>query len=350
MKKKSMLLFLSAILLSIAWPSLSQGATTSPYSESLLNVRTQTFSVSSSKTLFVDKNNNQIQLLDLSTGNMVWTKNFPALFDCEVLMNPTKIVVITEEKKKPQKLTFSADGNQLSQQTFTGITVTEDQKLQWSRIQDKERLALVDEDQLLVYQYPWKKPFIHISIAGTEDKGYESTVLEDIQFQLPYAVLKFYGSSLVQTRDYYKIVNYATKEIRVIPLNWNVGSDFVIEGTSLVINTSSNVGSLGIDTNVEQTIYARYGLKTGQATTNIKRKFTTNDFYWSSSYFNGNLLVIDTEKNQQELFQAQGQLLKKWPIKASILSSLNSRLVGYNKGQAFSLIRTEEQIVELRAD
>jgi hypothetical protein len=64
----------------------------------------------------------------------------------------------------------------------------------------KERLAVVNEDRLLIYQYPWKIPVIDLSIATPEDRKYESAVLQDVQFRSPYTVVKFNGSSLDQSK------------------------------------------------------------------------------------------------------------------------------------------------------
>lgn len=349
MKKQSILLLLCTILL-FACTSQVSAANISSYSDSLLDNSTQTVPVSSTKTLFVDKIKNQIQLLEINTGKILWSKKFPALYDCKVLLNPTKIVVITEEGNNPRKVTFSAEGKQLSQQIFAAIKLSENQKLQWSaaRLQEKERLALVSNDHLLVYQSPWKKPAINISIAVPDDKKYESPIVQDFQFQSPYAVVKTNGSGIGQSKDYYKIINLVTKKVNVIPLAWNVKSSFVVEGSTLVVNTSSISGSpLDIVTDVEQTIYARYDLKTSQVTTSIKHTFTMSDSNWSSSYFNGYLLITDSEQNQHALLQQNGQLIAQ---RQATAIDLNSRLVGYYNGQAYNIASTANQTVELFAN
>ncbi|MEC0093911.1 hypothetical protein [Paenibacillus macquariensis] len=349
MKKQSILLLLFTILL-FAVTSQVSAESTSVYSESLLDNSTQILPVSSTKTLLVDKINRQIQLLEINTGKIVWSKKFPAIYDCEVLMNPTKIVVITEEKNKPLKVTFSVEGTQLSQQIFATINLTENQKLQWSPAspQEKERFALVNEDHILVYQSPWKKPVINISITVPNDKQYESPIVQDVQFKSPYAVVKIYGSGIGQSLDYYKIINLVTKKVNVFALTWNVKSRFVVEGSTLVVNTSSISGSpLGVPTNTLHTIYARYDLKTNQVTSSIKRTFTMFDSNWSSSYFNGYLLITDSEQNQHALFQQNGKLVAQRPATAT---DLHSRLVGYYNEQAYNIAWTDTKTVELLAD
>lgn len=349
MKKQRILLLLCTILL-FACTSQVSSANISPFSNSLLDNSTQTVPVSSTKTLFVDKINNQIQLLEINTGKILWSKKFTVLYDCKVLQNPTKIVVITKEGNNPRKVTFSTEGTQLSHQIFATIKLSENQKLQWSapRLQEKERLALLNNDHLLIYQSPWKKPAIKISIAVPDDKEYEYPIIQDVQFQSPYVVVKTNGSGIGQSKDYYKIINLITKKVNVIPLTWNVKSNFVIEGSTLVVNTSSNSGSpLGIVTDVEQTIYARYDLKTSQVTTSINRTFTKSDSNWSSSYFNGYLLITDSEQNQHALLQRDGQAIAQ---RQATAIDLNSRLVGYYNGQAYNLAWTPNQTVEIIAD
>ncbi|MNP18745.1 hypothetical protein D3C76_1112380 [compost metagenome] len=115
----------------------------------------------------------------------------------------------------------------------------------------------------------------------------------------------------------------------------------------MVVNTSSNSGSpLGIVTDVEQTIYARYDLKTSQVTTSINRTFTKSDSNWSSSYFNGYLLITDSEQNQHALLQRDGQAIAQ---RQATAIDLNSRLVGYYNGQAYNLAWTPNQTVEIIA-
>jgi hypothetical protein len=85
----------------------------------------------------------------------------------------------------------------------------------------------------------------------------------------------------------------------------------------------------------------------GQATTIIKRTFSLSDSNWSSSYFNGHLLLTDTEQCQAAFFEQSGQLIAERPAAPA---DLNSRLVGYYNGKAFTLVWTSDKTVELHAD
>lgn len=345
--KKHILLLISTILLFSCISQVSASSNSS-YSDSLLDTSSQILPVSLTKTLLVDKINHQIQLLDLSTGKIAWSKKFPTLYDCEILTKPTKIIVITEESNHSRKVTFSEEGKQLSQQIFSAIKLNGNQKLQWSaaRLQEKEKLALVRENNLLVYQYPWKKAVINISNVVPVDMNYENTILQDIQFQSPYVIIKINGRSLTQSQDNYKIINLVTKQVNTIPLAWNVNSNFTIDGSALVVNTSSISGNpLGIETNVEQLIYARYDLKTSKMETSIKKVFTMSDSNWSSSYFNGYLLTTDMEQNQHNL-QRKGQVIAQRPATAT---DLNSRMIGYYDGHVYNLTWISNK-VELRVD
>ncbi|MFB9326342.1 hypothetical protein ACFFSY_10490 [Paenibacillus aurantiacus] len=349
MMKKWTMLLLSVLIVCVGASSISAAAPSS-YSESLLDPSTQSLAISSSKTLFVDKKNRQIQMLDLNTGKIGWKQTFPSIYDVEVLTYPTKIVVITEEKRHPRKVTLSEEGKPLSQQTYNNMKLTGTEKIQWSAPlqQEKEKLAIFTNKALSVYQYPWSKPSVTLSLEMADDNKYENVILQDAQLRAPYAIAKFSGSSLGQSKPYYKIVNVAAQQISALPLAWNVESGFILEGTSLALHTSSISGSpLGIETNMDQMIYARYDLLTGKLAPTITRTFTMSDSNWSTTSFNGYLLLTDTEHEQRAIFNKSGELLTE---REATQADLNSRLVGYSNGHAYTLVRTANKTIELQVD
>ncbi|MDO3409860.1 hypothetical protein QWJ34_08810 [Saccharibacillus sp. CPCC 101409] len=285
--------------------------------------------------------------MNRSTGKIEWTRKFPVLYDCEVLPGSGKIVVLTESNKRIQKQVFSAKGQQISQQTFSNITGGSDPQIQWSAagVGTKESVAVMSGDRLSVYQYPWKKPVYQLSMAASEDKKDESVSLADAQFQFPYFIAKVNGLSLGQSRDYYKVINVSSKKLNLILFPTNVSSSFRAEGASLVVNTSSIGSPLGLST-YTPIVYARYDLKTGKAGTTIKRTFTQPDSNWSSSYFDGRLLLTDTERGEQTLLNQSGQVLAE---RTAVPADLRDKLVGYSGAKAFILAPFGKQSAELRS-
>ena len=317
------------------------------YPEGLLAESSKVLMLTPAKRLLVDSINNQIQVLDLNTQKVLWSKNFPVIYDSQVLMNPLKIIVITSENNKLQKITFSANGDILTKQAFNSIKLSEDQIISWSPPvnQDKEKLAVVNKRNILVYQYPWKTHNVTLSSSLPDDKKYELAIIKNVQFQQPYVVIKFNGDNSTQSQDFYRIVNISTKKKLTIPVQWNSASNFTVEGNELVVNTSSQIGHpLGITTNVDQIIYARYNLRTGEMNTSIKRSFISAESNWKSHYVNHQLLLIDSEKRKLSLFNQKGNIL----IETSLIpTDLISKFIGYYNQQLYNLTPSENNSSEL---
>ncbi|MWC29856.1 hypothetical protein [Paenibacillus sp. MMS18-CY102] len=121
-----------------------------------------------------------------------------------------------------------------------------------------------------------------------------------------------------------------------------------MEGTELVVNTSSISGTpFGISTNVELTIYSRYNLKTNSADFKINNIFANAESNWASSYFDGHLILTDTEQKQFVLLQAKGQLIQSRPARAG---DMYSRLVGYDNGLAYTLVWANDKVKLIEED
>ncbi|OWR27408.1 hypothetical protein CDO73_22585 [Saccharibacillus sp. O23] len=351
MKKRKKLRFLGSALLAaslvlpLSFVAPSAQAESS-YSNQLLSRQVQSVPVSKTEVLFVDKFSGQLQLLDVSADKIVWTKKFAVLHDCEVLAGSGKIVVLTESGKKLQKQVLSLKGKPIGKQDFTNISGGSDLQVQWSAAGSgvKESIAVMNGDRVAVYQYPWKKP-VHVrSAASEEDRKHENPGAESSQFQYPYFVAKMKGYGIMQSRDYYKIVNVSTGRMNLILFPSNVDTNFVTEGTSLVVNTSSMIGSpLGLST-FEPIVYARYDLKTAKSTASIKRTFTDRESNWATSYLGGRLLLTDTEKGKQSLLTPDDQIISE---RTADLKSLQDRLLGYTEGRAVVLVPFGKQSAKL---
>ncbi|WP_410772338.1 hypothetical protein [Fontibacillus sp. BL9] len=341
--KKVLSLFITVLMLVTIQSVVSADDATAQYPGSFLDDSTRMFALTQEKTLFVDTINHQLQVVDLNTMQNGWSKKFKIIYDCDVLANPSKIVVLTRENNKLLKITLSSEGNVLSKQLLSNLKLKDNQKLSYSPAQNqvKEQIAMLDQDKnnLQVYQYPWKKPSYTASFSLPGDAGYEATLIHDIQFQYPYVVIKLDGSSLMQSQNLYRIINLATREKNTIPMEWNVNSGFTIEGNELVVTTSSVTGNpLGINTNAEHNIYARYNLETRLPKIKITRKFTAVDSNWKASYGDNHLIVFDSEQNTQSLLDINGELLHESPMTAT---DLHNRFVSYRDGKIIFLAPTE---------
>ncbi|GEM_PF-3726137 len=350
MKNRKKLRFLVSALLaasfllpaSFAAPSVQAA---SSYSNQLLNRQVESMPVSKTQVLFVDKFSGQLQLLDVSADKIAWTKKFAKLHDCEVLAGSGKIVVLTESGKHFQKQVLSLKGEPIGQQDLPNIAGGSDLQVQWSAAGTgvKESIAVLNGDGVAVYQYPWKKPAHRLSAASSEDPKDENAAVEKVQFQYPYFVAKMDGLSLMQSRDYYKILNVSTGKLNLILFPQNVSTDFSTEGTHLIVHTSSIPGSLGAATDTP-IVYARYDLKTAKSVASIKRTFTDRESNWATSYFGGRLLLTDTERKTQSLLTTDDRIIAERPAD---LYQLSDRLVSDVGDQAFVLIPFGKQSAKL---
>lgn len=332
MKKVSFLLILLLLFPTIALAGPK--GNNSKYSGSLLNNST-IFSLDGNKSLFVDKMNNELQVVDISSQKSLWKKKFSTIYDCDVLANPFKIVIITAKNNKVEKVTLSTDGKLLSQQVLSNLKIEDNQFIRWFPAQnkEKEKVALSNKGSILIYQYPWKKPISKLRI--NQPNEYVVTVLNDIQLHYPYVIIKHLGNNSPQDQEVYRIINVSTKKEITIPVEWNVTSNFVVEGNQLVINTSSIIGfPMGINPG-DKVVYSRYNLKTGLLETKVTRKFDNSVSNWRTDYVNQQLLLVDSEQNKQTLYNKSGQILVET---VSTAENLEYKFIGYKDKKIFSLV------------
>lgn len=342
MKKVSLMLVIVFMLMCSVIPvtSAEDSLAGAPIASGLLDEGSKSIALSSTKTLIVDKTYGQIQMLDISEKGVTlqWSMNFEVIYDFHVTLNPTKISIITSESNKIKKVTLSGEGGVLSEQIYP-IKGTENSLISWfpKLNKDKEKIAVVIDGTLSVYQYPWKKPVFTLNTLTPEDDKYNAEVIliKDVKVQPNFVVIKMTGDSSAQSQDFYRIINLTTKKKLTVTMERNVNSDFTLEGSELVVNTSSQVGHpLGIDTSVDHIIYARYDLKTGAKKLAVTRKFTSIESNWSTHYFNNKLWLIDTEQNKMTALDQKGKVFAEIQADAPA-EVLNLRMIGYYNGQPF---------------
>ncbi|WP_339158334.1 hypothetical protein MKX50_02555 [Paenibacillus sp. FSL W8-0186] len=345
MKKMSLLVLIMLLFAFLSTDQTTEAA--AKYSETLLAESTKAYALTSTQTLLVDHVNNQLQVINLSTQTIMWSKKFPIVYDSQVLTNPLKIIVITSDNNKLKKVTISADGTILSEQVFPSIKLTENIKISWAPAinKEKEKLAVVNGNQVLFYEYPWKKPITTLPYSSAEDKKYEYTITKDVQLQTPYVVIKLNGDNSTQSQDLYRILNITTKKAITIPAEWNVNTSFSVEGNELIVNSTSQIGHpLGINVDSDYTIYAKYDLKTGEINNKVIRSFPAWDSNWKSEYFNRKLVLTESEDNKMFLINQYGETLKEFP---RTIENFNYRTVGYDGNRLYLLVSSKDHGVEL---
>ncbi|MNJ45836.1 hypothetical protein D3C77_409480 [compost metagenome] len=220
-------------------------------------------------------------------------------------------------------------------------------KISWAPAmnKDKEKLAVVSGGQVLLYEYPWKKPIATLPYSLTEDKKYENTILKDVQLHTPYVVIKLTGDNSTQSQDLYRILNIAAKKAITIPAEWNVNTSFLVEGNELIVNSSSQIGHpLGINVDSDYIIYAKYDLKTGEIHNKVSRSFPTWDSNWNSDYFNRKLVLTESGENKIFLINQYGETLKEFP---RTFGNFNYKTIGYNGNRLYLLVPSEGNGAEL---
>ncbi|WHX49588.1 hypothetical protein QNH46_02555 [Paenibacillus woosongensis] len=345
MKKMSLLFSMIFLFAFFSTDQTTEAA--AKYSKTLLAESTKAYAITSTQTLLVDHVNNQLQVINLSTQQIVWSKKFPVVYDSQVLVNPLKIIVITSENNKLKKMTISADGTILSEQLFPSIKLTESMKISWAPAinKEKEKLAVVNGSQVLLYEYPWKKPITTFPYSLAEDKKYENTIIKDVQLQTPYVVIKLNGDNSTQSQDLYRILNITTKKAITIPAEWNVNTSFSVEGNELIVNSSSQIGHpLGINVDSDYIIYAKYDLKTGEINHKVSRSFSTQDSNWKSEYFNRKLVLTESEDNKLFLINQYGETFKEFP---RTFGNFNYKTIGYDGNRIYLLVPSEDNGAEL---
>jgi hypothetical protein len=287
-------------IISATFVGNSVGAS-SIYSERLLDQNlTKVYSLSSDKSLFVDKFNHQIEVQNLATESIDWKKNLPIIYDSQVFYNPLKIVIITSQNNHPKKITFAMDGTVLSSQIFTNLNLQSyiNPHIAWSppSTTQKEKIAIADQRKLSIFQSPWKKPLKIMDYTSSTDSKYESTLLEDEQMNSTYVILKLIGASLTQSQDLYRIFNINTGQRYTLSMQWNTSTELTIENNEIAINSSSIFGSSpGIHTNVPYHIFTRYDLPTGKILKDLTTVFKQTESNWETDYFNHQFMFINTQ-------------------------------------------------------
>lgn len=335
----------------LTYASASAAPKQTVFSDKVISGFTQIYPLTNHSIVLADQSHNILWAVDSDSRELLWSKPYTTpIYDCYVLTNPVKIVVMTQENNSPKKMVLSQDGTVLSQQTFKNIKMDGAQDISWSPAKDggKERLILSSNDQISLYQYPWKKASSSIPFKVTKDNEFESTRVDDIQTHFPYAVVKLSGSSLVQTQDMYRIIDVTTKKKIALTADWNVNTNFVVEGKELVMYTSGIMGVPGgIDPGRNYTMYTRYDLKTGAQVAKLTRSFSNSEASWRTSYIQSRLFLSDTDNPETfAMYDQDGKLVLEVQTTAN---TMKSQPIGYNNSQLFLLTPAGEGKAQVTA-
>ncbi|WP_028590699.1 hypothetical protein [Paenibacillus massiliensis] len=350
MKKMGMILIFLIVFSTCASASAAPKQTFIPID--VINNTTQAYPLTDQSTLLVDHLNNTLRVVDLNTQEALWSKTYTPIYDYYVLSNPVKIVVITADNNLPKKIVLSPNGTLLSQQSFPNIKLNGIQDICWSPASSggKERLIVSSSDRILLYQSPWKKASSSIPIAVSGDKEYELTIVKDIQAQFPYVVVKLNGDNSTQSQDLYRIIDVATKKKITVAADWNVSSNFALEGKELVMYTSSIQGfPMGINPGQKYTVFARYDVKTGAPVVKLTRSFNNSEANWRTSYIQSRLILSDSDNPTTfAMYNKEATLVKEAQSTANA-NTMKSQPIGYNNSQLFLLTPSGEGKAQIAA-
>lgn len=181
--------------------------------EGFLNNDLQMLTLSAQEKVVFNRMDNSISVFNLASGEEAWTKSYSKLYDVDVLSSPEKIIVIAKDKDKDnklQKIVLSKEGTTLSTTVFNSAPITKsitsnEEMINWYAPEgsNKERLSVYSNNVLAAYQAPWNNPVFKINFGGMSSSKYEDITLKDIKLNGPYAVVKFTGSSLMQSQDFF---------------------------------------------------------------------------------------------------------------------------------------------------
>lgn len=314
--------------------------------DGILTSDSQLFALSDQNKVICSKIDNSISVFNLASGEEAWTKSYSKLYDVDVLSSPEKIIVIAKNKNnKLQKIVLSKAGTTLSTTVFNSAPITKSitsngELINWYAPEgsNKERLSVYSNNVLAVYQAPWNNPVFKMNLGGMSSSKYEDITLKDIKLNGPYAVVKFTGSSLMQSQDFFRMINTSNKKTYTIASDWNTRSDYSFAGNELVINSSFNVGNpLGVNVGQPYSLSGMYNLSTGKKTASISETFTDREMGWKSERIRNHVLIYLPEKGRIDIYNLSGRKVSE----ASITLPNSFRVLDYSKGELSLLIREE---------
>lgn len=319
------------------------------FSDGILTSDSQLFALSDQNKVICSKIDNSISVFNLSSGKVAWTKRYSKLYDVNVVSSPEKIIVIAKDKNnKLQKIVLSKAGTTLSTTAFNSTPITKsitsnEELINWYAPEgsNKERLSVYSNNVPAVYQAPWNNPVFKMNLGGMSSSKYEDITLKDIKLSGPYAVVKFTGSSLMQSQDFFRVINIPNKKTYTIASDWNTRSDSSFAYNELVINSSFNVGNpLGVNVGQPYSLSGMYNLSTGKKTAGISETFTDREMGWKSERIGNHILIYLPEKKKIEIYDVSGQ-----KVAAASYTPINLfntyQGLDYSKGELTLFIREE---------
>ncbi|MEK5027181.1 hypothetical protein [Paenibacillus sp. FSL M7-1046] len=317
--------------------------------EGFLNNDLQLLTLSAQEKVVINRMDNSISVFNLASGEEAWTKSYSKLYDVDVLSSPEKIIVIAKDKDKDnklQKIVLSKEGTTLSTTVFNSAPITKsitsnEEMINWYAPEgsNKERLSVYSNNVLAAYQAPWNNPVFKMNLGGMSSSKYEDITLKDIKLNGPYAVVKYTGYSLMQSQDFFRVINTSNKKkTYTIASDWNTRSDSSFAGNELVINSSFNVGNpLGVNVGQPYSLSGMYNLSTGKKTAGISETFTEREMGWKSERIGNHILIYLPEKGRIDIYNLSGRKVSE----ASITLPNSFRVLDYSKGELSLLIREE---------
>ncbi len=313
--------------------------------------------LSQDRALFVDRFTGDVYMNDLNTGRNLWSHQYEHIYSYRMLPASGKLVLIIQHKQQLQKLVLGSKGETLSTFSYPAAllgslsdTQLASYLISWSAPLgqgEKERLAIQQNDEVRIYEAPWKKPLRTFKLKAVQSNTAEDIRGTHMEYQSDRLVIQYAAGSLMQTDQVFELLNtgQVKNQGQVIQMPWNLQSDFQLEnGQAVIYSYNDNEFALGIRGATPYPIYRRYDVATGKLLIEKTRVFTAQQPGWSTDYSNGQLLVLDDTEQRMYLYDKHGKELWQLP---QLSGEIRLRLIKYENKLLYMLIETKDRQFKL---
>ncbi len=309
------------------------------------------------RVLFVDRLTGDIYLNDLQTGSNLWSHQYEHIYSYRALPSSGKLVLIIQNKQHLQKLVLGSKGETLSTFNYPASllgSLSDHQlssyQISWSaplQQGEKERIAIQQQDEVRIYESPWKKPLRTYKLKALQNHTLKDIHSTHMEYQSDRLVIQYAAGSLMQTEQIFEMLNTSSTSYqgKVIEIPWNLQSDFQLEnGQAVIYSYSTKHPPLGPNGATSYPIYRRYDVATGKLLVEKTYVFKAQEPLWTTEYSNGQLLLSDRDEDRMSLYDKQGKELWQLP---QLSDDIRLRLIKYENKLLYLLIETKDRQFKL---
>ncbi|NEZ45444.1 hypothetical protein [Paenibacillus alvei] len=276
----------------------------------------QVYELPHNKILIYSKTNQGqdiIAVYELPNAKAVWTKSFDRLIEAQV--HSGKIVILFEQHKQVYKNVFDPQGKLINRVSYPFKAGNAD-TIKWLMPYNQvaERIAIMKDHVLRVYEAPWIKPVIYADLNKFVPDG--GTIEEWGFLQYPYLALQMNIDGIMSSKQVLKIVNmYSQNSLSIedfaAPVKLSMTNQ-VLKITTYHDNGPHPANALWPDYSKPQVIYAAYDLKTGTLVKKLTQMFKEAEVSGWETISRGNYLFVrDKYDNKWSLYKTDGTVIVK---------------------------------------